>query len=91
MHGLLKVLIIGASGELLKRLCEVLKIVVNFELHVVRRGIRLELLQVRHILFGVFLGLRRHEGDKIEVIGGQCNVEESVWIYEPRYVFECLF
>jgi len=82
---------LGRLQQGLQRARKVLQIVQHAILHEVGVGLALQTVQVRHVLFGVLLGLRGYEGDQVEVEGGQGHVEQLVRVHEPGDVLERLF
>lgn len=46
-----------------------------------------ELLEVGYVLFGIFLGLWCDESYQVEVIRGQCHIEQSIRLDKPTNEF----
>lgn len=76
-------LFLVTSGKRIKSFFPVLQVIVHLEVHVVRVLDRFELLEIRHVLFRVFLSLRSNQSHQVEIKGGQRNIKKLVRVDKP--------
>lgn len=69
----------------------ILQVIMDLEVHIICVSDRLKLLQIRNILFWVFLGLGSDQSYQVEVICSQSYIEEFVCAHKPGHIFQGFF